>query len=970
METEIFKIGREVGAYRIVRVLGSGGMGVVYEVEHLRLKVRRALKVIAVGTENAALHRERFLAEGKVLSALDHPRVVRVHEFDLDEASGLPYFVMDLVLSSNGSPRTLEDERRAGITEERVKGVLNDLTEALGYVHSRGIVHLDVKLENILVSADGHVVLADFGISRIFDESLRKRLDIALTLPQESGILHNLGSAYYRAPELQTTEATKPSPASDLWALGIVLFRLLTGVWLEVENQEACLGLLEGYVYDWRSVVEALCARDPSSRHLVSEVCRAKTSEHVRTRRWLVGAAICLLGVVGVIVVMRVFRAPSPCLPSFRDEPARQESLQEEPAGDVSAPEDVIRISEERQAQVKAAEMRFFERELYEPVARALADEPETNRVAWSGVLQTSRDMLYHFYGSMKTYREFVGRGAQQAYDRGCRYPLPIAFTHASLLKRPEVRQECHRQLLKALETDTRWNPATLIGYYDFMSAKDSTPSEVTNADDLTKAALKRFFRETPPGPDEMGAAVRYIFGMCAFHLWPVVEEYEKEGGKLDPWLHLMFKGIGCHERAWSARGKGFAWEVPSGGNEIFDKEIDEALEIFEEAYRLRPDLPQSTSFALACTYGRPKMRELWERRARASRYANEYAIVPYLWGLRPRWCGSLTKMVAYCECRAKEKRFDTIVPAFVYEKVVNDVFLQEGGLRTHAGRAFRIHEYVKYREAIYRPYFEGYRNSPLMTNGTVIERSHICNALADLAWRLEDADELVYWTDELEKIGMPYWQLYFNDAGKQYHKYLPVIRRLEGERRREFVRGLHAYFLQEGTDAIARLAEIAAEEGLLELSVNVTLLIHGKADLRVLYKKNAWPCYFEQRLPQLKNDHLLLHVRLRAEKHKEASFQWSVDEFVTDIACPKVSVKVQHGAVAEGMPQWPMDEEVCEFTVEVDEKRVCVRQEGRLVFEKTLRVRPALAEVVTFRSEYSGAVELEQCEVSFVHFQ
>lgn len=966
METEIFEIGREVGAYRIVRVLGSGGMGVVYEVEHLRLKVRRALKVIAVSSENSALQRERFLSEGKVLSALDHPRVVRVHELDLDETSGLPYFVMDLVLSSNGSPRTLEDERRAGVTEERVKSVLRDLTEALGYVHSRGIVHLDVKLENVLVSADGHVVLADFGISRIFDESLRKRLDIALTLPQDSGVVHNLGSAYYRAPELQTTEATKPSPASDLWALGIVLFRLLTGVWLEAENQEACLGLLEGYAYDWRSVMETLCAQNPSSRHLVSEVFRAESSERARTRWWLAGVALCILGVVIIITAMLFLRAPSPCLPSLRNEPSRQVSLRQE-----SSTEDVIVIPEERQAQVKAAEMRFFERELYEPVARALADEPEANRVAWSGVLQTSRDMLYRFYGSMKTYREFVGRGAQQAYDRGCRYPLPIAFTHASLLKRPEVRQECHRQLLKALETDTRWNPATLIGYYNFMSAKDSTPPEVTDADELTKAALKRFFKETPPGQDEMGAAVRYIFGMCAFQLWPVVEEYEKEGGKLDPWLHLMFKGIGCHERAWAARGKGFAWEVSSGGAEIFDKEIDDALEIFEEAYRLRPDLPQSTSFALACTYGRPKMRERWERRARAARYANEYAIVPYLWGLRPRWCGSLTKMVAYCECRAKEKRFDTIVPAFVYEKVVNDVFLQEGGLRTSGGRAIRIDEYVESRRAIYGPYFDGYRKSPLMAQGTVIERSHICNALADLAWRLEEADELVYWTDELKKIGMPYWQLYFGDASKKYQEYLPIIRRLEGERRREFVRGLHAYYLQEGTDAIARLAEIAAEERLRDLSVNAALLGHGKTDLRALYETNAIPCYFRQSLPPLKNDHLRLHVRLRAEKHKDAIFKWSVNAFVNDGAGLKeVSVKVQHGADVGGMPQWPMDEEICEFTVEVDGKRVCVRQEGRLVFEKALRVRPALAEVVTFRSEYSGAVEIEQCEVSFVHFQ
>ena len=116
---EIFELNRVVGSYRVIRVLGSGGMGVVYEAEHLELKVRRALKVFAVGGEHAALHRKRFLSEGKMLAALDHARVVRVHEFDVDAVSGRPYFVMDLVLSPDGRPRTLEDERIAGVEESR-----------------------------------------------------------------------------------------------------------------------------------------------------------------------------------------------------------------------------------------------------------------------------------------------------------------------------------------------------------------------------------------------------------------------------------------------------------------------------------------------------------------------------------------------------------------------------------------------------------------------------------------------------------------------------------------------------------------------------------------------------------------------------------------------------------------------------------------------------------------------------------
>ena len=103
---EIFELNRVVGSYRVIRVLGSGGMGVVYEAEHLELKVRRALKVFAVGGEHAALHRKRFLSEGKMLAALDHARVVRVHEFDVDAVSGRPYFVMDDSTSRSRCRRT------------------------------------------------------------------------------------------------------------------------------------------------------------------------------------------------------------------------------------------------------------------------------------------------------------------------------------------------------------------------------------------------------------------------------------------------------------------------------------------------------------------------------------------------------------------------------------------------------------------------------------------------------------------------------------------------------------------------------------------------------------------------------------------------------------------------------------------------------------------------------------------------
>ena len=262
-----FEFGRTIGAYRIVRPLGSGGMGAVYEVEHLQLRTHRALKVFAVEGENVELHRKRFLSEGKMLAALDHPRVVHVHEFDVDAESGRPYFVMDLVLSPDGTPRTLADAAGSEVADEkRAAALFRDVCEGLDYVHSLGIVHRDIKLENILIGPDGRAVLSDFGISRIFDDELRQKLDITLTMPQDESVIRRLGSAFYLAPEQQGATPDKATPASDAWALGVMIFRFLTGFWFERANREKCLALLDDCEFPWRPLIARLCAETPEER--------------------------------------------------------------------------------------------------------------------------------------------------------------------------------------------------------------------------------------------------------------------------------------------------------------------------------------------------------------------------------------------------------------------------------------------------------------------------------------------------------------------------------------------------------------------------------------------------------------------------------------------------------------------------------------------------------------------------------
>lgn len=287
-----FVPGRDIGPYRVVRRLGGGGMGSVYEVEHLALGTRLALKVFSLEKGDVDFLRNRFLTEGRLLARLRHPRLVRVYDLAVDEETGAPYFTMDLVLGPDGQPTTLEQVRRTGkVREPDVARWYADICEALEAVHAAGIVHRDVKLENVLLDAEGHAVLSDFGVSRIVAAALGKELDVVATAslktPEGTRVL---GTRGYLAPEIR--DGRQATAAADWYALGFLLFRLLTGVWYEPDTD--VFELLAPFDPQWRMVLEALLEPDPEKRRtLPFPVDGGKKNRHLW--RWLMWACVPML---------------------------------------------------------------------------------------------------------------------------------------------------------------------------------------------------------------------------------------------------------------------------------------------------------------------------------------------------------------------------------------------------------------------------------------------------------------------------------------------------------------------------------------------------------------------------------------------------------------------------------------------------------------------------------------------------
>ena len=239
------------GRYRLGEPLGEGGMAIVYQAHDELLQVDRAVKLLAPALSHREKVRQRFMAEARTMARLRHPNIVPV--FDVGEEGGVPYIVMALIPGGNLAERV---QAEGGLSCVESLAMIKGALAGLAVVHEQGVVHRDIKPQNVLLDLDGAPLLTDFGIAQTdFDERNLTRTGAVM------------GTMAYMPPE-QRQSAKSVTASSDIYAVGAMLYALLTNKLpfdlYAKENQDRLLGDIPEPV---REVIARACAYSTADRY-------------------------------------------------------------------------------------------------------------------------------------------------------------------------------------------------------------------------------------------------------------------------------------------------------------------------------------------------------------------------------------------------------------------------------------------------------------------------------------------------------------------------------------------------------------------------------------------------------------------------------------------------------------------------------------------------------------------------------
>ncbi|HEY2148006.1 MAG TPA: serine/threonine-protein kinase, partial [Pirellulales bacterium] len=200
-----------IAGYEILGELGRGGMGVVYKARQTGLNRIVALKMILTDSDAGPAEISRFRAEAAAVARLQHPNIVQIIE--VGENQGRLFFSLEYM---DGGGLNHKLGRRPQPPREAA-ALVETLARAIHHAHQRGVVHRDLKPANVLLTADGTPKIADFGLAKYLDVS------------GQTAVGAVLGTASYMAPEQAQGQNHQVGPAADIWALGVILYEMLTG---------------------------------------------------------------------------------------------------------------------------------------------------------------------------------------------------------------------------------------------------------------------------------------------------------------------------------------------------------------------------------------------------------------------------------------------------------------------------------------------------------------------------------------------------------------------------------------------------------------------------------------------------------------------------------------------------------------------------------------------------------------------
>lgn len=211
----VYSLNSQITGFEILELRGRGGMGAVYRAHHQSLNRSVAIKVLPQTLAKSPEVKERFLREARALAQLSHPNIVTIHE--IGQAGDHLFFVMEYIEGGN-----LSELMRSGeLTIPDTMRLFSEICSALIFAHGKGIIHRDIKPDNILIGEGGHVCVADFGLAKLIMEGPSSDLD--LTMSQQA-----MGTLAYMAPE-QRGKPLTVDQRSDIFSLGVVLYEMLTG---------------------------------------------------------------------------------------------------------------------------------------------------------------------------------------------------------------------------------------------------------------------------------------------------------------------------------------------------------------------------------------------------------------------------------------------------------------------------------------------------------------------------------------------------------------------------------------------------------------------------------------------------------------------------------------------------------------------------------------------------------------------